>query len=488
MADPNDNIPQDDPGDFSIESEPMDTETPRRAASAKFVVDADVGSEAALREAMDPANQSLADALRLSYRVLQFVILGLLALFIVSGFQRVEDKQSGVMLRFGKIVTVDDRQALEPGLRRNVLPYPAGEFIIFDVEGRSVATGDTYWPRMPAGMTLQQAIDRASVNATLDPGRVGTILTVDGDLGHLRLEAGYQIADPVRFVERIEQADADRIVRMALQRAVIQVTASISLQELVDEPELTGEQIRTSAQEVLDAIDCGLQLTDVKLPYATPPFAIVKVYSDLQNARQDALRLVEKARQDAEETLIAAVGANYVVLSEMATRYEQAEDLGDRQAADDLLDEINEFLESDAVSGSLAGIIRQAQSYESEIERTLGREARRFATVLPSYREQPDLEIRRRWMEAVGNVLSTEDVEIIRVFPGMGSIDLRIAGLEEIAQIRRKMTLERKQREADAATFGSYRRHQQRSAEWEPGTSTPLLEATDEGIKARGRR
>src|SRR5436190_5760703 len=73
--------------DVPYESEPMeveDSDAPRRAASARLIVDSQVGSEAALREAMDPANQSLAEALRLSFKVLQVVILVLVALFLVS--------------------------------------------------------------------------------------------------------------------------------------------------------------------------------------------------------------------------------------------------------------------------------------------------------------------------------------------------------------------------------------------------------------------
>ena len=81
-----------------IEDRPLQVEAPRRAASAQLVVEAEVGADAELREAMDPANQSLADALRLSYRVLQFVILALLALFLVSGFQRVDESQSANQL------------------------------------------------------------------------------------------------------------------------------------------------------------------------------------------------------------------------------------------------------------------------------------------------------------------------------------------------------------------------------------------------------
>ena len=93
--------------DVPIEQTPMEVEEqPRRAASAEFEVDTEIGSQAALREAMDPANQSLANALRLSFRVLQAVIVVLVAMFLISGVKIVKQGQSGVMLRFGAVVTV----------------------------------------------------------------------------------------------------------------------------------------------------------------------------------------------------------------------------------------------------------------------------------------------------------------------------------------------------------------------------------------------
>src|ERR1043165_2421282 len=90
---------------YEQEAEAMEEESPRRAASARFIVDTQVGSEAAMRDAMDPANQSLAEALRLSFRVLQAVILVLIVLFLASGFQTVQEGQSGVRTVWGKIVT-----------------------------------------------------------------------------------------------------------------------------------------------------------------------------------------------------------------------------------------------------------------------------------------------------------------------------------------------------------------------------------------------
>ena len=101
-----------------VHQEPASEDGPRRSASAEFVVSAEAGSEAAIREAMDPANQSFADALRLSFRILQLGILALVAVFLFSGFQTVEEGDLGVKTRFGEIVEGRRCRSLVPRLRR----------------------------------------------------------------------------------------------------------------------------------------------------------------------------------------------------------------------------------------------------------------------------------------------------------------------------------------------------------------------------------
>ncbi len=467
----------------------MEVETPRRAASAQLVVEAEVGADAELREAMDPANQSLADALRLSYRVLQFVILALLALFLVSGFQRVDESQSGVMLRFGRIVEVDNQPALAPGLRRNLLPYPAGEFVIFDVAGRSVDIPITFFPVLPPNMSLDQAIERASPKGTLRAGQVGYVLTDDGDIAHLKAAATYEIIDPVKLVERLNVNDADRTVKLALDRAIVASAAGLVLQELIEQPDVVRDLIRTNAQDLLDTIDCGIRIIDVRLLDAKPPFAIVKVYRELQNAREESRRAIVNAGQEATETLIETAGTRWRVLAELIGRYQREEDLGNTVRGTELLGEINTLLESDEIDGAVADMINRAKGYESEIELTLGREAQRFRDLLPSYRAQPYLVSKRQWIVAVTDVLDNKDVEIIRVPAGLGNIDIAISGSEEIARIRRQMDLEQRERKGLGDALRDYRKRQRRTTHWEPGKSNPLLEIGPDGeLRPKGAR
>ena len=467
----------------------MEVEAPRRAASARLVVDAEVGADAELREAMDPANQSLADALRLSYRVLQFVILSLLALFLVSGFQRVDESQSGVMLRFGRIVEVDNQRALAPGLRRNLLPYPAGEFVIFDVGNRSVDISTTFFPVLGSNQSLDQAIERASPRGTLRAGQIGYVLTDDGDIAHLKAAATYEIIDPVKLVERLDVDDADRTVKLALDRAIVASAAGLVLQELIEQPEAVRDLIRTNAQELLDRIDCGIRVTDVQLLDAKPPFAIVKVYRELQSAREESRREIVNARQEATEALIEAAGARWRVLAELINRYQREEELGNTARGTELLGEINTVLESDEIGGAIGEMIARAKAHESEIEMTLGREAQRFQDLLPSYRAQPYLVCRRQWLLAVSDVFDNKDIEIIRVPAGLGNIDIAISGSEEIARLRREEMLKRRQRQGLESALGNYRRYLQRTDDWDLGESNPLLEIGPDGkIRAKGFR
>lgn len=482
-----------------FEQEEQPEELPRRAASAQFMVETEVGSAAALREAMDPANQSLADALRLSFRVLQFVILVLLVLFPMSAFQVVKEGHGGVMLRWGKVVSVGDSDDLLPGAHWTIWPYPAGEFVIFDVDGREVdmrrrldvRSGnevfvEPFWPLFPPNMSRQDIIDQATPQGSLTPGRDGSVLTRDGDIAHLKISAEYDIDDPKTFVETLNPEDASRVVALAVQRAVVQVMAGASLQELIDFPDDIRDRVRRHAQTTLDQINCGITLTKVTLPETSPPMAIARHYGDLQTAREEAKETVEKARSDMENALVAAGGQNYRELVQLIDHYEEAEQRADSEATDDLLNQINAFLESDRVDGDLKKVIERAGAYESEIDSTLGSEVRRFKSVLPEYRDNPLLAVNRRLMRTVSAVQNRADVEIMHVPEGLGKIQIRIKSLEEISQLRNRLELDRKERDANKDAASSYGRFYNRPQDYELNKARPLLDVKDGKVVPRG--
>ena len=470
-----------------VEEEPVETPPPRRAASARFEIETEVGSHAALREAMDPANQSLAEALRLSFRVLQVVIVILLALFLVSGCRIVKSSQSGVMTFFGKIQGSPGSQALEPGRHWSRWPFPAGDFKVFEVENRSVDLGNVFWPAFRRDRTLESVIDTATVGDPLSPGRDGSVVTRDGDLAHLKLAAKYVVDDPVEFVGRVEnqssaagRLEADRLVELALQRAVVHVTSMLSLQELVDLSRESKDRIQASAQGLLDDIGCGLRLVEVNVPGTTPPLAIVRAYGALQEAKVNARALIERAHQDATETLINTAGSNYLPLGRLIDRFAVVSERGEDRAAADLLAEINDALASKETGGGVARMLNRARAHGAEIESTLGREARRFEALLPDYLENPQVTVRKRWLEARANVLGNEYLRIITVADGR-RVTLNIPGSQNLSRRLRKRDLDRREQAAQREALGGRRPYINRARDINIDKAGRQLRITEDG-------
>ena len=148
-------------------------ESRTRDASARLDVEGGVGDIAELREAMDPANRSLGEALRLRFRLLQTAIVVLFVLFIFSGFKTVEINQSGVATVWGRMI---DSSGLEPGLQMN-WPPPVGEFVLFKAEGRIVDDGNAFTTRGLGVAGREMEVSQSRATARLKPERDGSFIT-----------------------------------------------------------------------------------------------------------------------------------------------------------------------------------------------------------------------------------------------------------------------------------------------------------------------
>lgn len=438
----NPNTPDDAPEEFYPQEE-MEVEQPRRAASAEFVVQGQAGSSANMREAMDPANQSLADALRLSYRVLQAVMIVLIALFLVSGFQSIEDDQSGVMLRFGRIVEVNGEKSLEPGLQQSWLPYPAGEFVLFPVSNLTVNIGDVYWPEIRPGETFEQAKARASDGDTINPSKTsGSVLARGGDIAHLQLSAKYEILDPAKFVVHLQPGTGDvAVVRLALQSATVRSVAETPLESLIqlEQQNEIKDRILRRAQEMLNDLDTGIQLREISLTRVQAALAIVKAFEEVQQARVQAQVQVQSALTARNETLISTAGEAWPKLLGMIDEYKTTLAQGDEAAAEQVLASLNDEMQhGQLVGGQVSEIIRRAESYEAEIDSTLGKDARRYESLVKLYEQNPQLTVMEQWQRTMSTIFSVDDAERIYVPHGLGLVRLNVNALDEVAQLRRR--------------------------------------------------
>lgn len=473
------------PSGYEIESSPMEVEAPRRAASATFVVEGQVGDQATLRAAMDPANQSLGEALRLSYRILQIVILVLVVLFLFSGFQTVQEGSTGVRTLFGRIVGEPGQEQLGPGFTP-FWPYPAGEIVTVPLK-RAVEVDRAFWPRLRRGdLTMEQAMERATDNDMFKPGEDGSLITADGDLVHLRIAAEYTIDDAVDFLGRIDPAKSDTIVKRVLQRAAVHAAASMTAADLIDLREEPVMAIRTGAQRTLDAIGSGLTLVDPSLPMRSLPFAVRNETPKVQAARQEAQAAVVKASESAEKSLTAAAGEQYGEIVARIRAYEEALSAGDNAAAEQRIAAIIEQLEAPVTSGEASRILGRAKAYQSQIDATVGNDYRRYVSLLPAYRENPTLLIQNLWLDAYQHVLEEPLLEIVSLPWDLGSLNIAAKSSGDLMQERRRAEIERRKNEAnrDAMMGAPYLQWGRDTAG--PGGKNRRLDRTAEGGFGKG--
>ena len=441
--------------DHNKDQDPVngDTSLPtRREASERLAIAGEVGSEAQLREAMDPANRSLNEALHLSFRVLQIAIVALLVLFLFSGFRTVDNAQSGVATVWGRIV---DPAGLEPGLATN-WPPPIGGFVLFQAEGRSVTDDNAFVSQMLLSHGEARSVQKAVTTDRLRPLQDGSVLTVGGEIAHIRAQASYSVSSPARFLETVGDRDADSLVQLALQRSIVQIGASHTLESISETLTADGlrSMIRDGAQSLLDQSGSGLRITSVELKQdPLPPAAVQKNFENYSKTLQQVSANIEQARKVAQETLITVAGPMHKKLAALIAEYEVAYKAGDTAEASAVLIRFDAAISQPDVAGSVAKMMDTARRHKISIEQTLGRDARLFAGLQKAYHQQPNVVIATRWLKTVGRVLGRPDIEVFHLPPGLGRLQVDLIGSQAVRDLRRSLRLDRVDSEAWSAGF-----------------------------------
>ena len=179
----------------------------------------------------DPASQSLAEALRLSFRLLSVIMVLVLAAFLITGFAQVEPGQRGVRLLFGAVQGKGDDRVLKPGLHW-AWPAPVGRVVKVDTGKQVLALNDFWFQENPEDAT--KTLDELRPpELGLRPGYDGALLTGDRGLIHVKLNCLYSIAsrrdgpDPQAVLDFLQNVrDPQETVRAAVCAAAIRAAAA----------------------------------------------------------------------------------------------------------------------------------------------------------------------------------------------------------------------------------------------------------------------
>lgn len=398
---------------------------------------------AADRQALDPAQKSLAEALRITYRIVQLVVVLLFALFVLSGFETVGEGERGVSLTFGAINQSD----LPPGQQFH-LPYPVGELLTVHTGSNEITIDRDFYPgRTTAGRPTIRSV------RSLKPGRDGSLLTGDGAVVHAQWSVVYRIdeAGVGDYVRRIHPEETRDLVRSAVKRGAVRVLASLTVDDFLKQSTIdlatVGEatietRVREVAQRTLDDIGSGIVIDRVTLSDRSPPGFVKEVFDEVSRQTSEASQAREEAERYAREQLSAVAGGAAETLIELIDRFEEFTDLGNTEAAEAVLATIDGILSGDpietaqgsrVVSGAVTRIVSEAQQYRTDVVTRAQAAADRFVAKLQLYRDNPAVFVSSEWSQAYQRFIQSAGPEVFAM-PGGADLEILLSRDPDIAR------------------------------------------------------
>jgi len=382
---------------------------------------------------MDPAQQSLSDALRLSFAVLKVVMVFLAVFFLASGFFTVNQKQAALVLRFGvPLGGVENPTVFGPGLHW-ALPYPVDRQSIIDLAKESVQVESFFFKVAETEKDKAKEELRTQL-AGYTPGQDGMLLTADLNIIHAKWFVEYRVDDPVAYVRHVSVARETEpeahegarreLVRSAVQNACVRTVAAFRADDILfgGRIDLVQQIIRARAQENLDHMGTGITIDQLLVREPTVPLPVESAFADVLDADQEKQTEIEKAGKQRNTMLNQAAGVAYGQLLPVIEQYEQARADGELDRSTQLRQRIEQLL-LDEAGGEAAGMLLEARSYYTETVQSIQATARQFRDLLPKYRRNPAIVVTELWYDTKQAVLGGENE---KMFLPVGAKELRV--------------------------------------------------------------
>lgn len=261
----------------------------------------------------DSSSRALSDALKSSFAIIRVLMIGLVVVFLGSGFFTVGPQEKAVILRFGKPVGQPDKVLLESGAHW-AFPYPIDEVVKIPVDQmQSVRSTIGWYATTPAAEAAGQ---EPYAGPSLSPQRDGYVLTSDANIIHVRGNLRYRIKEP-GLDYAFKFANASNLVQNALNSAMVFAAAHYKVDDVLM-GDFAGfrELIQRRLNQLIDQQQLGIVVDQLDLQ-AIPPRqvkddfnavtqAAAKRGTDLNHARNEASQTLGKARSDASALVAAA--------------------------------------------------------------------------------------------------------------------------------------------------------------------------------------
>jgi membrane protease subunit HflK len=277
-------------------------------------------------------------------RGLVLIPLVVVAIWLASGFYRVQPDEQGVVLRFGEWT-----KTTQPGLNWHI-PSPVESVFTPKV---------TRVNRVEVGFISPSEVGRGA--SSRDVPNESLMLTGDENIVDINFVLLWQIKDAGQFLFNIR--DPENTVKAVAESVMREIIGKTPIVEATTEGRGAIElAAREQTQQILDAYGAGILVNQVQLQKVDPPGEVIDAFRDVQRAQADR----ERAQNEAETF------------------------------ANDILPRAR---------GEAERLLQEAQAYRQEVVARAEGDAQRFIAVYDEYVKAQEVTTRRIYLETMEDVL-----------------------------------------------------------------------------------
>ena len=388
-------------------------------------------------EVYDPAQASLADALRVTFGILKILMIVMLVSYlVVSSWHNIDQQHVGIRLRMGRIVgDSPESQVLQSG-GVFTLPYPFEEILEVETTPTTLNIDEAFWWQIQQGGSADEV-----KQGPLNPARDGSLLTADANIIHARWSITYRIkrrigdmVDPaavIQFAQNVGTPEsAESLARAAAERGIVHAAAMTRADDLMKSA-FDVAVARQHIQSIFDAVESGLSVMQLTITRPTMPGPVSNVYQRVTEAVAEKARVVDEARRKRENILKNTAGEAHDVLWSIIQAYETAHvgaDEADRQRAAAILNTLDRALLTGQIApedvsdlvvidgprsihGEVAEIISTATAYRETVISDAKREAKEFADLQPKFADNAMIFKTDRFSSSLAAILTSPTVQ-----------------------------------------------------------------------------
>ncbi len=311
-----------------------------------------------LEQSEDAGAVALAEALRSSFAVVRFLLVGLVVYFLSSGIFTVTSQERAIVLRFGKPVLHAGQLELGAGLHW-AFPYPIDEVVKMPVAQIQTVQSTVGWFAVTAAQEAEGT--EPEVGASLNPASEGYAITGDGNIIHTRASIRYRITEPLKFF--LNHRDGASVMTNLVDNGLMYASARYRVDDALRR-DITGfkEVVMKRLNELVAQHALGVTIEPSQIETLRP-------------------------RQVKAE--FAAV---------LAAEIKRSEALSEAQTYSNRV--VNEAY------GLATSRINTGETERNRMVQTVGSEARKFANLLPEYRKNPEYFRDRLQIESMRRILT----------------------------------------------------------------------------------